>query len=993
MYKLPDMNDFESYERTHIEGVVEKAEKGAFPFVIKVTNADTTVREDSLDAIDEAKFDSILNQTASNTSEPKESNKLKVLLNKPTENTSSFEKLDNQQNEEILGETVPETSAMKVQRESNLDTKADLEKNGKREVMYDISDAEMEHIRKVAEAAMMMEADNQWISWPTSGQKIVRTLQNMMAPNSLTKSKIAEELNTSKGPNINVQDVRITNFSAEGVEPEKILSAKEIICERRKQKVEESVISEADNMGDTSSLQKIPSLKSYVTTTDPFEEDLNKAKTITTDTEKMKISQNCDELETKIIEGVAMHTEELEGQTKELERFEKSISREVVETKTVNLTDEELAQIRLVNEKTKKLEESNVFSPKKIVKEVPEIQNICVVDEEKLGQTKVAGRRRIKELQAVDESFLCESKINKEKKEKDECLIKHKLMDANVSEERSKELKVEETAVAANLKENKNISFPEKSVLINSAEGKIEHLEGNGFIEKKETETVQDHNEENNTLTEEEMMQIRPVQQTEKQMEEFFILEGRQRKENDSDPTPDRLLTEDKFQNYMNEDEPQHTKELERNAPWHLEIPFLERFSTKEGMFAKINKVELQQKNVASDEITFNKFAKMLNPLKNSVIETLSFKSNVDEAKVSHNIASARDVSKANKQIMEESVKAYSENQNFKADVASVKKTDYANNDEVLVTMKDLAPTETTNKYSENQDLEYMSSSESSDFGPGASDEDVEIDQDTVKSFGLFSGTSSPTTIRMEVLPNSETKLYSQGISQNEQILGITSSPSFTSATQLGAKDNATDREIVDRFAGLTEEEIEHIKKVDLQFELENAKDASNFSMHNDENLGVEDVANFVNEMVLDIKEHEKQQEESIIDVKGAKALYFDDKVRSDGHIDMESTESEKDIVYDTNHIPLNSFTVNDKLLEQLVERDLIADQRTGSWQNAHAERDNKMKSLEELGREVDIGKWYEERLSSLRNSLCAEETAKISGFDLKLYNFTIIIA
>ncbi|VBB31715.1 unnamed protein product, partial [Acanthocheilonema viteae] len=1004
IYKLPDMNDFELCERVHIEGVIEKAEKGAFPFVIKVTNADT-VREDSMNADDEEKFDNIVNQTANNTNEPEESvyDKSKVLLDKPTRSTSLSERVDKQQNEEI--EVAPETSIMKVELESSLDAKADLEKSrGSEEISCEISDAEMEHIRKVAEAAMMMEADNQWISWSNSCKEIVKNSQNMTAANSLTESKRAEELSTSESPNI---DIPTTVFSDEMMEPEKILT-REMVCEIHKQKVEDLKTNEANSMGDNSP-QTAPSLKSFVIKTNPFERDLSKAKSVTISAEEMKIFQNYEEQEKKLTEEVTMHIEGLERQITEPEEFENSISREVMETKILNLTDEDLAQIELVDERAKQLGKSNefnVFTPEETVKyKYQKVQDICVIDEKELGQTRVAGRR-IKELQTVDGSFPCG--------------FKQELLQTNAWEGQMKELRVEERVVVENLKENKEISLSENT-LISTVEENAKHLEENNFIEKKETMTIEDHNKINDTTA--ELMQMRAVKQRAKQMEEFFILEGyaakvfEEKKRKDSNLVTNRLAAEEKSQNHLTEAELEHIKEVERNAIWQLEMPLLDTT-------AKVNQVKLQQKNVALSEVAFNKFVSILNPFKNSVITTLSFKSNFDEAKLSQNIASSGDVSKTNKQIVEESMESYLENQNFKTDIPTIKEADYTYNDiEVLETMKDLSSPQTTNEYPENQDLEHMSSSESSDFGPGTSDEDEEIDQNSMKSFNLFSGTISSvpefeddgiskvekpsakygtvknkdlsinvnsSPIHKELLPNSGA-VYSYGISQSEQILGITSSPSTQVSVRLSTKSSATDQQTVDRFAGLTQEEIEHIKMVDLHFELENAKDISKISTHNVKNSEVESVS----ETILDTEEYEPQERESAVDVRGSEALYFinvDDKVRSDSYKGIESMESEKDIIYDRSQISLKRFTVNDKLLEYSAERDLTVGQRNKSWQSANAEQDNKMKSLEELGRETNIGKWYEERLSSLRNSLCIEETPETPGFDLKLYNLTIII-
>uniref|UniRef100_A0A0R3S468 BRCT domain-containing protein n=1 Tax=Elaeophora elaphi TaxID=1147741 RepID=A0A0R3S468_9BILA len=1027
IYKLPDMNDFELYERTHIEGVIEKAEKGAFPFVIKVTKADT-LREDSVDIAEEKTFYTSVKQTTSNTNKPKESvdDKPKVLLDKSRGSTSLSERLEKQQNEKSLGEIAPEASVVKTEQKSSLDAKADLEKSRKsEEVNCEISDVEIEHIRKVTEAARIMEAGNHWLNRSSDGQKIAKNVQNITVANSLIKTKRAEKLNLSESPNNNWRsepdrrDIQTTMaFPAERMKSEKILSTEEMICGIRKQKVEDSETNEADSVDDTNSLRKAPSLKPIVMKTNSFENDISKAKCIT---EGMKIVQNYEGLEKKLPEEVVIQINDIEGRMKEPERLENPISREKMETKIVNLTDEELAQIRLVNERVKELEKSNEFTdfaPEERERyKYQEIQDSCMFSEEGLEQ-RVAGRA--KKLQAVDESLLCGSEIDKqENEEKDECLTKYELLQGNTLEERTKELRGME--VTAIVEHPKGISrLPEKRIV----EGKAtKHLKENDFFEEKE---IHDQSKENNTLTEEELMQIRAVEQRAKQMEENFIFERQaakvfeERKRMDLDLATSRMAAEEKSENDLTEEELKHIKEVERNAIRQFEMPLLQRFSTKDDIIAKV-----QQKDVALGKVAFNKFASVLNPFKNSVITTLSFKSNVDEVKLSQNIASARDVPKINKEIVEESMKAYPENQDFRIDISTANETNHSYNTDVLVTMMDLDSVQTANEYLENQDSEYISSSESSDFGPGTSDEDEEIDQNN----GMFSETVSSTTdfkddtressakydiiknrdLSLEViptpiqndtelLPKNKTEVYSHGIPQSGQILSMTSSLSLMGVTQtsvqLGIK-SASDEQTVDRFAGLTEEEIEHIKMVDLQFELENAKDISKVSMHNGEDSEGEDDTNFGNEMTINIEEYEPQEKELAVDVKGPKALSFiaiDHKVRSDTYVDIESIESEKDAARDASQISLKEFATNDKLLEQSVENDLTADQRSKSLQTAYVERDNKVKSLEELGREVNIGKWYEERLSSLRNSLCVEEIPEIPGFDLKLCNLMIII-
>uniref|UniRef100_A0A1I7VDL0 Non-specific serine/threonine protein kinase n=1 Tax=Loa loa TaxID=7209 RepID=A0A1I7VDL0_LOALO len=1016
IYKLPDMNDFELCERTHIEGVIEKAEKGAYPFVIKVTKADT-IKEDSVDTSDKEKFDSTVNQTTNNTNEPKESadGKSRVLLETPLGSTSLSVRLDKQQNEEILGEAVPETSIMKLEQESSLDAKTDLQRSRKsEEVSCEISDAEMEHIRKVEEAAMMMGADIQWINRPSNGQKVVRNLQNATAVYSLIESKVAEELNTSESSNMNWKlepnrkDVLTTTVFAEKMEPGKKLHAKGMIYETSEERVEDSVTSEANSMGDTNSLQKVPSLKLFVIKKDSFEEDFSKAKSATTG-----ILQYYEGLEKLSVEEV-MHNEELERRMDQLERFENPILREVMETKIVNLANEELAQIRLVNERAKELEKSDefdVFTSEETEKyKYQEMQDICTV-EEKLGQTRVAGERTKK-------------------------LPKYNLLQANTLEKETNEIKsfagwrVEETASDENLRENKDTCLPE-DILICTVKGKAKHLEDSGISEGKEAEIMQNQSKKNITLTKEELMQIRAVEQQARQVKGIFIFEGQSTKDSlekrkDSDLTTNGMAIEGKLKNHLTEEELKHIKEVEKNAIWQLEMPQMGRFSMKNDTIAEVNQAELQQNDVTLDEAAFSKFSNVLNPLKNSVITTLYFKNNVDKTKLSQNTAPAEDVFKANKQTLKEPTLAYPKNHTFETDMPTANEINHTYNTKVLVITKDLASLQTANEYPENQDSECISSSDSSNFGPGTSDEDEELNPNNVKSFDLFpetvpstaefkddtgfpkvKGPSAmsdsikntdlplqviPSPIDTQHLPNSRTKVFSP---QSKRISGMNPS-SFTDVTQasiqLDVKENAADEQTVDRFAGLTREEIEHIKMVDLQFEIENIKDGSKVFMHNDDDSEVEDCANFIKEMIVDAKEYELQKKKSTIDVRGPEALPFisdGNKIRSDTHTGVKTIENEKDIIQNTSQIPLKRFAAHDTLLEQSVEKDLTVDQRSRSWQSAHVERDNKVKSLEELGREVDIGEWYEERLSSLRNSLCVEEAAETPGFNLKLHNVT----
>ncbi|VDP14981.1 unnamed protein product [Onchocerca flexuosa] len=996
IYKLPDMNDFELCERIHIKGVIEKAGKGAFPFVIKITKADS-VKESSMDAVDEEKSDNTVNQMTSNTNELEESvdgNKSRVLLETSIESISLSERLAKQQNEQIVGKITPETNTVKLGQELTSDAKVHFQKNRRNEeISCGISDAEMKHIQKVTEAAVMMEDDIQWMNWPRSDHQIVENLQNNTAINSLTESKTAEKVNMSVGSNMewesepSKKDV-LTRVSATGrIEPGKIMETK-VIYEIHHEKVGDSGTNAASSMGDTNSLQVLPCLKSTVIKMATSEEDFNRAKSGNIGMQTIKNLQNYERLEKKLTEEKITHIKELKEQINHPGKLENPILKEVMETKIAGLNDEEFAQIRLVNERAKQLEKLDEFNTR-------EIQDICSTEKE-LEQTRAAGERA-KKLQPVDRSFPGEFKTDKRKQGKEDKLLQIKALEKRAKEMESfATLRTEKTTIVDDLKENKGIIPSRKKTLVCTVEGEAKHLQ-NGILEKKEAGTLQGQSKENYILTEEELMQIRAVEQRAKQMEGFYIFEkqstGILEKRKDSDLKTNGLLTEEMYQDHLTKEELEQIKEEERNAILQLEMTVLERFRAEDEMTGKTKKTEPQQKDVALSETAFNKFANMLNPVKNSVITMLPFKRSADETKFFQNTASIDNLSKANGQNMEKSMQAYPENQKFETKIPTANKTNRTYSSEVLITTKNLASEQTANRYDENQDSEYISSSESSNFGPGTSDEDEEIDKNSVKSFDLFPETSPrftndndlpkvkepsakyniikstdlsleviPSSTHMKLLPHSKTKVFSHRIQYS-----------------------VINEENADRFAGLTNEEIEHIKMVDLQFKLGNVENVSKVSIHNDDDLEVEHDVNSANELIVNAEVNKPQSKESIIDERRPKALHIvnvDDKVKSDIHASTESVESKKDI--------LHSATEIDKLVEQSVKRDFTANEQSESWQSAHAKRDIKVKSLEELGREANIGKWYEERLSLLRK-LCAEETAEIPGFDLKLHNLTII--
>lgn len=1026
---LPDMNNFELFERTHIEGVIEKAKKEASPFVIRVTKADSA-ELDSVEDVDKGKFGSTVNQTKSTMYKFEQSinNETGVMEEKRSESTSLSEELEKQQNVEIHRGVFTETNAIKLEDESSSDARIHFEKSRSEEVSSEISNAGMEHIQKVG-TATTKKAYIQCTDWHSCSQETVRNLQDTTAVNSSVESKAAEEINTLEGRDMdNIPDLEdvlaSTDFLAESVKPEKILNATEITCTTQK-KLEGLEVDEANSMEGEKSVQETD-LKLIVKKINSSN-DFCKAESATPVIEEMKFSQNSQGHKKGPIGDKVMHPEELEVGINQPERFGNTTVTEVVETETVNLTDKELGRIGLMNEQAKEIVKLNgigVFAPEetKEYKHQETEHGICVIEKE----LEQPNEERVKEVQAAEESFFNESENDKEMEEENDHLYRCNLLQANTLKKQAIEMEsftswtVEGTTMAEDQRRNKDFTFPENN-LIYSIEGQEKNSENNMRV-KKETETSKDHGKEN-TLTEEEIMQIRAVEQRAKQVEATFNFEGKFAKtlEENTNSELKTLGVEGKSANHFTAKELEHIKEVERNAIQKIGTPLPDQFGAKNDVTPEINQVEVSQKSVLSGVVAFNKFVNMLNPLRSSVSTKLSFKSNAATTRLSQNTAFMEDISGKKQRIAQEPIKESSADQNCGTDVPTASKIEHFDDSAVPTTVKDLAAIQTFNEYTGNQDSEYISSSKSSNFGPGTSDEDEEIDRNSVESSDFYGASSTApeykvdtgisklrefsakcdtigsTDLPLEIIPspsveilrNSKTKVFN---AESKQILELNSSSSFTDVAhvRLDVKDSYKTEQFSDGLAGLTEVEIEHIKMVELQFELEDAVHRSKVFLHEGDISEAEHIENFAKEMILVTEEHEPWETEPTINVTEPMSSQFivdNDKVESDTLVKVKSMESEKEIGHDEAEELLRRLTMNDILLDQSLEKDETSGRQSKLRRSVFAEAGYKLKSFEEIGREENIGKWYEERLRSLKNSLHAEERGKYPGFELKLHN------
>uniref|UniRef100_A0A915PK36 Uncharacterized protein n=1 Tax=Setaria digitata TaxID=48799 RepID=A0A915PK36_9BILA len=972
IYKLPDMNDFELYERTHIEGVIEKAEKGAFPFVIKITKADT-VKDISTDADEKVKLGSIIDPMACNKDKPVEP--VNTVLSKISAGNISASEQQAKQDEKILGKILPITSVVKVDQRPTLNVEAHLGDSSRCEdVSCEISAAEMEHIRKVEEAAAMMGADIQWINWPTASHKVTENLQSMQVAKSLTKPNDAEELSLLGGHNI---EWRSENWREQ--------------------------------------YNEIPSLNSSVLEMDNLKQNSIKAGCGSINREKI-VFEGHEKLNLKLTEESVMHIKEVGRGLNYMEELENSVFSKAVEANTIDLTGEELKQIRSINGKTERLKQSEKiesFAPEEIrVRDYQETQpNICSTEEE-LIQTRVA-QEQAKKLRAFDKTFLEESRVDKQTEE-DICSTKRKLLQTRLIGSRTKNLESPgalETEATVTVKKEENNVVPEGRPLM-CVTGEPKHFEGNEIFEEKKE--IQD----SSILIEEELMQIRTVEQRAQHMEKFNIFERKFintfKESKDSNLETNRPAIERRFREHLTKKELEHIKEVERNALGEFGMPFLEQPNVTKDVVDEAKRAEEMPKELS--EAVFDKLTSVLNPFKNSRIMTLPFRSNTYEMKFPQSAAHAEEglgtkehirptersptVEKAN------FAETYSKYQDFEPGALKTIEIDNADN-----TVRDIADLQLASRYPGNEDSERMSSSDSSSFGPGTSDEDV--DQNSVKSSRMSPEMvfSTPelqnkygsrkvklssdkydmnTNLSLENSPNpghkpskwNTAEVFSDSVPKNEQVLDIISGSAFTGVTkvieQFGVKGNGADGDTFDRFRGLTEEEIQHIKMIDLQFELENAEDVLKVPVH---------IENTKVEAKTDAREYELQPKNSTFYIEQAKKplgfINAKDDVSSNTCTDVEFVRGENQVMLYTSQVSLESFTVKNKLIEvQSTGKDLPVDRRGEQWQSLDTEKNDKDETLKERSQKVDIAMWHEQRPGSLRNTLFTDKPPEVPDLE-----------
>ncbi|VDM39138.1 unnamed protein product, partial [Toxocara canis] len=213
-YRLPDLEDLQSFERQHIQEVIEKAEKRAAPFVIKMTNAIGTIKEASLDSADGSATDASQKQNANERAErgqPAEASITRNVPKAPLRKIDPISESPGFATEDSVHLEQPHLSSLKedLPKESAERSSEDIEilhegkKKGEVHGASDFQKAEhlerskiskhpeftpeeLEHIQKMAEIAADMDAELSWT------QQMARRIEKPEEESLAAETKEAE---------------------------------------------------------------------------------------------------------------------------------------------------------------------------------------------------------------------------------------------------------------------------------------------------------------------------------------------------------------------------------------------------------------------------------------------------------------------------------------------------------------------------------------------------------------------------------------------------------------------------------------------------------------------------------------------------------------------------------------------------------------------------------------------------------------------------------
>uniref|UniRef100_A0A0M3HEY3 ANK_REP_REGION domain-containing protein n=1 Tax=Ascaris lumbricoides TaxID=6252 RepID=A0A0M3HEY3_ASCLU len=219
-YRLPEVEDLRSFEREHIQAVIEKAEKRAAPFVIKVANAIDTIKEASVDSVDSNTIDGTRKQIGKESFENVQSSsedKTKPPLRKigaifESRGSITEDSLYSQQpqspvhlssTKDVSSEESEKQVEMRISEDNEIqhDIQEEIRmvhgENEQSELLtasepLELTPEELAHIQKMAEIAASMDAELSW-SQRMTGQ----TMQSVAEKKAVEEKRTLETEKTT----------------------------------------------------------------------------------------------------------------------------------------------------------------------------------------------------------------------------------------------------------------------------------------------------------------------------------------------------------------------------------------------------------------------------------------------------------------------------------------------------------------------------------------------------------------------------------------------------------------------------------------------------------------------------------------------------------------------------------------------------------------------------------------------------------------------------
>ncbi|VDM96006.1 unnamed protein product [Thelazia callipaeda] len=965
IYKLPDMDNFELYEQTHIKGVIEKAERRAYPFVIKVENTDT-FENDSQDV--DNKYYKNVTETVSNEGDSVKSvnDEFAVLTGTPREHTLQTKQKFFKATTSSIGNNKEVTEKLMMQTVTKEATTSYPSKNDRCEdFSNEFSDAEMQPIRRVTETATLLKTDMQGMDWP-----------HFKVHNSaLHIERIDPSLKSEAG-----------NRTA--IEKESEMNQTSYTEECKKSELDGIYAEEKNDLRDRNMSNELG--------VSSFNKN-NKRKINEKDSD-----ENSSKVKGEFIENQSHSPKfDIVGKNQNVDSYEE------ISIKITN--DEVMQQIGKMQEPLRKSEEQ-----KTITAEISDIMD------EELGCFKMinGSTEQLVMPKENDDDFLLQKLYTREKDDNDKCLTKEKFEHIAITSEEweekqntsflsgfqilNKEWKKTVDLIEKEVTDFRNIK--EKSRMVNLFGSKV----------SKEKKIVEESLNKH-ILTKEELIHIQAVEQRAKQFEQFGIAQER---------TQIGIAHKELILgvNELTNEEATHNErgelKAEKDEFWHDTSSV---FPLKYNSGDKDGEVLLKDENEFDDSINLR--------IEGNTADVVSI---TDEVNLYQNSKSANDKSKLQKRfgpnkrfLSAESdyEQMHSESRRLQISELTEEEITHICSVEALAALEDRVSKVTTTEFIENHHSvsSPVSFSDSSNIGHSETEEGLRLfkpilgaalpipkqAEECTNTGGFLRNIAvyGNENLRAQVVQNLSLTNFSQDVSienfnderlkKDRAMDSVLCSPSTKEKySDFNYRYHAVKKSDSDRFSGLTEAEIQHIRRVDHLFETENANDLSSMLILGESDSGVTNNVYFTTNVTRNITENvAKKQHPTIVKEKqeGFQFSNVQDKSRGGSYLSVDLKSSEINVEQKTNPV-LSKMQVKDETPFELrlgkeFKKKWRIDLRNDHWMEKQRKPDDSVKSFEESYHELHISNWYQKNLKSLKRSLSIED---FSGFNFTAHNCKI---